>query len=67
MPLLRTPKKLSVLLSPEEMTRLIEAAPNRLYRMLVTLLYNTGCPINEANVQDYVRQIALSAICGERG
>jgi site-specific recombinase XerD len=35
LPLLKTPKKLPVVLSPEEVTRLIEAAPNLLYRTLV--------------------------------
>ena len=42
LPLLRTPKKLPVVLSPEEVTRLIEAAPNLLYRTLLMLLYATG-------------------------
>ncbi len=35
LPLLKTPKKLPVVLSPDEVTRLIEAAPNLLYRTLV--------------------------------
>ena len=35
-------KKLPVILSPEEITRLIEAAPNLLYRTLLILLYATG-------------------------
>lgn len=42
LPLLKTPKKLPVVLSPEEVTRLIEAAPNLLYRTLLLLLYATG-------------------------
>ena len=42
LPLLKTPKKLPVVLSPEEVTRLIEAAPNRLYRTMLVLLYATG-------------------------
>jgi hypothetical protein len=42
LPLLRTPKKLPVILSPDEVTRLIEAAPNLLYRTLLMLLYATG-------------------------
>src|ERR1700724_3474090 len=42
LPLLRAPKKLPVVLSPEEVTRLIEAAPNLLYRTLLMLLYATG-------------------------
>ena len=38
LPLLRTPKKLPVVLSPDEVTSLIEAAPNLLYRTLLMLL-----------------------------
>ena len=48
LPLLRTPKKLPVVLSPEEMTRLIEAAPSLLYRTLLMLLYATGLRRAEA-------------------
>jgi len=48
LPLLRTPKKLPVVLSPEEVTRLIEAAPNLLYRTLLLLLYATGLRRAEA-------------------
>lgn len=42
LPLLKTPEKLPVVLSPEEVTHLIEAAPNLLYRTLLLLLYATG-------------------------
>lgn len=48
LPLLRTPKKLPVVLSPDEVTRLIEAAPNLLYRTLLMLLYATGLRRAEA-------------------
>jgi integrase/recombinase XerD len=48
LPLLRAPKKLPVVLSPEEVTRLIEAAPNLLYRTLLMLLYATGLRRAEA-------------------
>jgi site-specific recombinase XerD len=48
LPLLRTPKKLPVVLSPEEVTRLIEAAPNLLYRTMLMLLYATGLRRTEA-------------------
>ena len=48
LPLLRTPKKLPVILSPDEVTRLIEAAPNLLYRTLLMLLYATGLRRAEA-------------------
>jgi integrase/recombinase XerD len=42
LPLLKTPKKLPVVLSPDEVTRLIESAPNLLYRTILMLLYATG-------------------------
>src|SRR5580658_603311 len=48
LPLLKTPKKLPVVLSPEEVTRLIEAAPNLLYRTILMLLYATGLRRAEA-------------------
>jgi integrase/recombinase XerD len=48
LPLLKTPKKLPVVLSPEEVTRLIEAAPNLIYRTLLLLLYATGLRRSEA-------------------
>lgn len=48
LPLLKTPKKLPVVLSPEEVARLIEAAPNPLYRTLLMLLYATGLRRAEA-------------------
>ena len=48
LPLLKTPQKLPVVLSPEEVTRLIEAAPNLLYRTLLLLLYATGLRRAEA-------------------
>ena len=48
LPLLKTPKKLPVVLSPEEVRRLIEAAPNLLYRTLLMLLYATGLRRAEA-------------------
>ena len=49
LPLLRTPKRLPVVLSPEEVARLIEAAPNVLYRTLLMLLYATGLRRTEAS------------------
>ena len=42
LPLIKVPKKLPVVLSPEEVTCLIEAAPSLLYRTLLMLLYATG-------------------------
>jgi integrase/recombinase XerD len=38
----KTPKKLPVVLSHEEVTQLIEAAPNLLYRTILMILYGTG-------------------------
>jgi integrase len=38
----KTPKKLPVALSHEEVTQLIEAAPNLLYRTILMILYGTG-------------------------
>jgi integrase/recombinase XerD len=38
----KTPKKLPVVLSHQEVTRLIEAAPNLLYRTMLMILYGTG-------------------------
>jgi integrase/recombinase XerD len=38
----KVPQKLPIVLSQEEVVRLIEAAPNRLYRMILVLLYSTG-------------------------
>jgi integrase/recombinase XerD len=35
----KVPQKLPIVLSQEEVVRLIEAAPNRLYRMILVLLY----------------------------
>lgn len=48
LPLLKTPKKLPVVLSPEEVASLIDAAPNLLYRTLLMLLYATGLRRTEA-------------------
>jgi integrase len=38
----KTPKKLPVVLSHQEVTQLIEAAPNLLYRTILMILYGTG-------------------------
>jgi site-specific recombinase XerD len=46
----KTPTKLPVVLSPEEVTRLIEAAPNRMYRMILMVLYGTGIRRTEASL-----------------
>jgi integrase/recombinase XerD len=48
LPLLKTPKKLPVVLSPEEVIRLIEAAPNLLDRTFLLLLYAIGLRRTEA-------------------
>ena len=49
MALTRRPKKLPVVLSPEEVEQLIEAAPNIRYRMILVLLYATGLRRTEAS------------------
>lgn len=49
MQLTRVPKKLPVVLSPEEVETLIEAAPNIRYRTILVLLYSTGLRRAEAS------------------
>jgi integrase/recombinase XerD len=44
----KVPHKLPIVLSQEEVVRLIDAAPNRLYRMILVLLYGTGVRRTEA-------------------
>jgi integrase len=68
--LLKTPKKLPVGLSPEEVTRLIEAAPNRLYRTLRLLLDATGLRRSEAahlKVSDIDRSLTLIQVHKGKG
>jgi site-specific recombinase XerD len=49
MALTRRPKKLPVVLSPEEVQQLIEAASNIRYRTILVLLYSTGLRRTEAS------------------
>jgi site-specific recombinase XerD len=49
LPFPKQPHKLPIVLSQEEVTQLIEAAPNRLYRTLLMLLYATGVRRTEAS------------------
>ena len=59
---LKKPKKLPVVLSPEEVTHLIEAAPNLLYRTLLIVLYATGLRRSEVahlKVSDIDRSLML--------
>ena len=44
----KTPRKLPVVLSPEEITRMIEAAPNLMHRTILMVLYGTGIRRTEA-------------------
>ena len=46
----KTPQKLPVVLSQEEVKRLIEAAPNLMYRTLLMVLYSTGIRRTEASL-----------------
>lgn len=48
LPLVRAPKKLPVVLSPEEVVRLIEGAANLWHRTILMLLYATGLRRAEA-------------------
>jgi integrase/recombinase XerD len=46
----KTPQKLPVVLSQDEVKRLIEAAPNLLHRTLLMVLYSTGIRRKEASL-----------------
>src|SRR4051812_48805989 len=46
----KTPQKLPVVLSPEEVTRTIEAARNRMHRTILMVLYGTGIRRTEASL-----------------
>ena len=46
----KVPEKLPMVLGQEEVARLIDAAPSRLYRMIVVLLYATGLRRTEASL-----------------
>ncbi|MDP9114349.1 MAG: tyrosine-type recombinase/integrase [Acidobacteriota bacterium] len=46
----KVPRKLPVVLSPEEITRMIEAAPNLMHRTILMLLYGTGMRRTEASL-----------------
>ncbi len=56
----KTPRKLPVVLSQEEVRRLIEAAPNLMYRTMLMVLYSTGIRRTEAS------RLKVSDIDGER-
>jgi integrase/recombinase XerD len=46
----KRPKRLPVVLSPEEVTRLIEATPNPMHRTILMVLYGTGIRRTEASL-----------------
>jgi integrase/recombinase XerD len=46
----KVPRKLPVVLSPEEVTRMIEAAPNLMHRTMLIVLYATGIRRTEASL-----------------
>ena len=46
----KTPRKLPVVLSPEEVSRMIEAAPNLMHRTILMVLYATGIRRTEASL-----------------
>ncbi len=46
----KTPKKLPVILSPEEVTRMIEATQNLMHRTILMVLYGTGMRRTEASL-----------------
>src|SRR6266478_10146406 len=50
LPFPKQPRMLPTVLSQDEVTRLIEAATNRMHRMLLMLLYSTGMRRTEASV-----------------
>jgi len=59
LPFPKQPRTLPTVLSQDEVTRLIEAAPNRMHRMLLMVLYATGMRRTEASllkVSDLERQ-----------
>lgn len=49
LPFPKQPHKLPTVLSQDEVTRLIDAAPNRMYRTILMLLYGTGMRRTEAS------------------
>ena len=46
----KIPRKLPVVLSPDEVTRMIEAAPNPMHRTILMVLYATGMRRTEASL-----------------
>src|SRR5260370_5591667 len=50
LPFRKQPRTLPTLLSTDELTRLIDAATNRMHRMLLMLLYSTGMARTHASL-----------------
>jgi site-specific recombinase XerD len=70
LPFPKQPRTLPTVLSQDEVTRLIEAAPNRMHRMLLMMLYATGMRRTEASllkVSDIDSQRMVIHIRGGKG
>ena len=50
LPFPKTPRRLPTVLSPEEVTRLIEASTNLMYRTMLMVLYGTGMRRTEVSL-----------------
>jgi integrase/recombinase XerD len=57
LPFPKQPRTLPTVLSQSEVTRLIEAAPNRMHRMLLMVLFPTGMRRTEASREPYAQYL----------
>jgi site-specific recombinase XerC len=60
-PFVREPRRLPVVLSPEEVARLLEAAPGLKYRAALSVAYGAGPRASEVVFHDRVRAIPACA------